>query len=320
MMFEVEDLVHASPATVSRCGMVFLETKNLGWRALVKAFGKKIHQNLHKEVELILSTLQWFLEACLAYVKKNGKFPMDISDMNMTFTTLNLVSILFQPFEVENVKLPKDLEDQINNIIFFAVVWAIGATLEEGARPGFHEFVLKLLACNDVVDMFNIDIEGKFEPRAYKFKLNDPTNIFDIMYDAQKGLWLNWIQTIPAFTIPKGTQFHQLIIPTVESLRTAWFMNLMSTNKKHILFTGPTGTGKTISIVNEININFSNDQYANLTTCFSGQTGANQLQRTIETKMSTRRRKGVFGPEDRKPNMIIFIDDLNMPAKEVYDA
>jgi len=40
MMFEVEDLVHASPATVSRCGMVFLETKNLGWKALVKAYSR----------------------------------------------------------------------------------------------------------------------------------------------------------------------------------------------------------------------------------------------------------------------------------------
>jgi dynein heavy chain len=38
MMFEVEDLVHASPATVSRCGMVYLESKNLGWSSILRSY------------------------------------------------------------------------------------------------------------------------------------------------------------------------------------------------------------------------------------------------------------------------------------------
>jgi dynein heavy chain len=42
MMFEVEDLSVASPATVSRCGMVFLEAQQIGWFALVKSFVQKM--------------------------------------------------------------------------------------------------------------------------------------------------------------------------------------------------------------------------------------------------------------------------------------
>ena len=38
MMFETEDLVYASPATVSRCGMVYLESKNLGWNAILRSY------------------------------------------------------------------------------------------------------------------------------------------------------------------------------------------------------------------------------------------------------------------------------------------
>jgi dynein heavy chain len=36
--------------------------------------------------------------------------------------------------------------------------------------------------------------------------------------------------------------------------------------------------------------------------------------------MRTRRRKGVFGPNDNKTNLFVFIDDLNMPLTEKWGA
>jgi dynein heavy chain len=38
MLFEVQDLAVASPATVSRCGMVYLSFDNLPWILYVKSW------------------------------------------------------------------------------------------------------------------------------------------------------------------------------------------------------------------------------------------------------------------------------------------
>ena len=41
MMFEVEDLNHASPATVSRCGMIYFSESTIGPIALYKSWRSK---------------------------------------------------------------------------------------------------------------------------------------------------------------------------------------------------------------------------------------------------------------------------------------
>ena len=49
MLFEVGDLQYASPATVSRCGMVYVDPKNLGYEPFWNKWSGKIEKNEEKE-------------------------------------------------------------------------------------------------------------------------------------------------------------------------------------------------------------------------------------------------------------------------------
>ena len=54
MLFEVQDLAVASPATVSRCGMVYMTVSDLGWKPYVKTWMDKTYpsDNLSMDEEL----------------------------------------------------------------------------------------------------------------------------------------------------------------------------------------------------------------------------------------------------------------------------
>ena len=119
-------------------------------------------------------------------------------------------------------------------------------------------------------------------------------------YNYEKMVWQNWSQTQPAFVIPKKISYNDLIIPTNDSIRNNFFLHLNVKNHMHVLFVGPTGTGKSINVANELATNYYNSYYTFLTTGFSGQTVANQVQRLIDSKVCTRRKKGVYWPEEGK--------------------
>ena len=62
MMFEVADLSQASPATVSRCGMVYLEPSILGLQPFVECYMKRLPDPVFKHYEAIKQLFDNYLE------------------------------------------------------------------------------------------------------------------------------------------------------------------------------------------------------------------------------------------------------------------
>lgn len=88
MMFEVEDLSQASPATVSRCGMVYMEPVALGIQPLIDSWFNTIHKSFTERknfVSGLRSIIDKYLEKLLTFMRKNCKENVTTIANNLVF-------------------------------------------------------------------------------------------------------------------------------------------------------------------------------------------------------------------------------------------
>lgn len=91
MMFEPADLEHASPATVSRCGMIYMEPSQLGWNALFDSYKTYLKNKLLiEQYELIIELIEWLTEPILYFVQYYCKTFVEASDLHMFLVSRNI--------------------------------------------------------------------------------------------------------------------------------------------------------------------------------------------------------------------------------------
>jgi dynein heavy chain len=306
MMFEVEDLAVASPATVSRCGMVYMEPISLGLKPYFDSWlntlpdrvqsNPGIKQKLQKMGDKLLEEGTYF-------IRHDVVEPVVTVDNNIIQSCFRIMDCYLADYietEIKKVGQDKidDLLTMIGPLFMFAFIWSHGCTTNLEGRLKFDAFCRKLLPEMGVT----IPADGL---------------VYDYKYDRTKKEWLKWFETVNPYEVDIKASFEQIVVPTNDSIRMKYLCRLLLSNGKHVLCPGPTGTGKSVNTT-ELISNEMAEEFLPLSMTFSAQTSANQTQDYLDEKFD-KRRKGVYGPPVGK-KYTVFIDDLNMPKKEEYGA
>ena len=85
MLFEVQDLAVASPATVSRCGMVYMTDDDLGWRPFVQTWIKTFFEDNPQMNEALCehlwATFSATIDTALEFIRANASEPIKTTDL-----------------------------------------------------------------------------------------------------------------------------------------------------------------------------------------------------------------------------------------------
>lgn len=105
MIFEVADLAVASPATVSRCGMVYLEPHQLGWRPLLASWLAALPPHLEPgHVDHVRGLFEWLVPVALRWVRRETKEACPTVDANLATTLMRMFDALTPHFKVRGVQ------------------------------------------------------------------------------------------------------------------------------------------------------------------------------------------------------------------------
>uniref|UniRef100_A0A8C6IB67 Dynein axonemal heavy chain 12 n=1 Tax=Mus spicilegus TaxID=10103 RepID=A0A8C6IB67_MUSSI len=315
LIFETMDLSQASPATVSRCGMIYLEPSQLGWEPLVASWLNSLkeplseleHQNLLKEL------FDWLVPPSLVFRRKKCKELIPTSNINAVVALTRLIEILLCTV-VENEPNSKHIRVWTMASFIFSLIWSIGASCDTDGRLAFDTFLRTAVSGRNEEAPMPVSIS------KWECPFDEKGLVYDYMYELRnRGRWIHWNELIKSSDLEdKRAKIQDIIVPTMDTIRYTFLMDLSITSAKPLLFVGPTGTGKSVYVKDKLMNHLEKEKYFPFYVNFSARTSANQVQNIIMARLD-KRRKGVFGPPMGK-KCVIFIDDMNMPSLEKYGA
>merc|ERR1719506_3110765 len=301
MLLEIQDMKHASPATVSRGGVLFINETDVGWKPYVESWREKMDATAQSTFYLLFSN---YFDANNDVIRKSFEFTCPMLDMGMVQSICCFIDALLNYNTKDNMEAVRTagVEDQkmfYEAYFIFAMMWTIGGAVAD-----------------DKIANYRKSFSSWIRSIAKNPKMPDAGEAFDYRYEPSTQQWTHWQQWMIPYNPIAERMYQNIIISTVEIERMKWSLSLHVQRDRPVLYVGIAGTGKT-TIVKDYLAELGESRLS-ASMNMNNYTNSFAFQKIMEGTLDKRTGR-TFGPPGNK-KCVMFIDDLNMPAIDKYET
>ncbi|XP_059524579.1 dynein axonemal heavy chain 9 [Myotis daubentonii] len=292
LLFEISHLRTATPATVSRAGILYINPADLGWSPPVSSWIEK--REIQTERANLTILFDKYLPTCLDTLRTRFKRIIPIPEQSMVQTLCHLLECLLTE---ENI--PADCPKDTYELYFvFAAIWAFGGAMIQDQLVDYRaEFSKWWLA----------------EFKTIKFPSQG--TVFDYYIDPETKKFEPWSTLIPQFEFDPEMPLQACLVHTSETIRLCYFMERLLQRRRPLMLVGTAGTGKSVLVGAKL-ASLDAEEYLVKNVPFNYYTTSAMLQAVLEKPLEKKAGRN-YGPPGHK-KLIYFIDDMNMPEVDAY--
>ncbi|CAF0714705.1 unnamed protein product [Brachionus calyciflorus] len=291
LLFEISHLRTATPATVSRAGILYINPGDLGWNPQAASWIDTREVQAEKANLTIL--FDKYVPQCIDAIKNRFKKITPIVENAHVHMLCNLLECLMTPHNT-----PSDCPKELYELYFvFACVWAFGSALFQ-----------------DQITDHRVEFSKWWVTEFKTIKFPTQGTIFDYYIDNESKKFEPWTKLVSKFTLDPELPLQSALVNTYETTRIRYFIDLLLEKGRPIMLVGAAGTGKTVLINDKLN-SLSED-WVVLNVPFNFYTTSEMLQGVLEKPLEKKAGRN-YGPPGAK-RLVYFIDDMNMPEVDAY--
>ncbi|CAD7668337.1 unnamed protein product [Nyctereutes procyonoides] len=292
LVFEISHLRTATPATVSRAGILYINPADLGWNPVVSSWIER--RKVQSEKANLMILFDKYLPTCLDKLRFGFKKITPIPEITITQMILYLLECL-----LTERNAPPDSPKELYELYFvFACFWAFGGALFQ----------------DQLVD-YRVEFSKWWINEFKTIKFPSQGTIFDYYIDPDTKKFLPWTEKVPAFALDPDIPLQASLVHTTETIRIRYFMDLLMEKSWPVMLVGNAGTGKSVLMGDKLE-SLSTDDYLVQAVPFNFYTTSAMLQGVLEKPLEKKSGRNYGPPGTRK--LIYFIDDMNMPEVDKY--